>query len=462
MSIKLFDFQHEAVSRAFGVDSILNASDMGTGKTYMTMGELAKVGLTHNVLIVCPNSVKAVWEDAIKAWFPKREYLTLSGSTKRRIDYYGTGFLIVNWEALRLLPELAKIDWDFVIADEAHKAKNRKAKMTRALKRIKATYKRALTGTPMINRPDELWSILNWLYPGKFRSYWWFYEEFVDYYTDDYGYRHVLGPKNIERLHALLTPIMIRYRKQDVLPELPDKYYTTIRVDLDAKQRRAYDAMKRDSLAWLEQLPEDQPLPAPTVLAQLTRLRQFASAYCEIYDPKLEYDTANSKHWTTPVRMTEPSTKLDAMMEILSDTDEPVVIFSQFKQLIKLAFARLNNTPGPFGSNCMFTGDTPERERGEMIKEFQEGKVRIFLVTTQAGGVGITLHRASTAIFLDKTWSPATNLQAEDRLHRIGQANAVQIISIEANDTVDRTIEAKLQNKLKWLRAILNDPEGEA
>jgi SNF2 family DNA or RNA helicase len=151
--------------------------------------------------------------------------------------------------------------------------------------------------------------------------------------------------------------------------------------------------------------------------------------------------------------MSEPSSKLDALMELVGNMgDEPVVVFSQFKQLIRLAERRMVDAGI---SHVTFTGDTPERERGGMIEDFQEGKVRVFLATIQAGGVGITLHHASTAIFLDKTWSPAQNLQAEDRLHRIGQENAVQIINIAATKTVDQVVESTLQRKARWFREIL-------
>ena len=457
MTIKLFPYQVEDIDKMLNLPGFLNANDPGTGKTYEALGELQQVWPLGNVVITCPNSVKSVWEDAIAKMLPFESVLTLDGKSKERIVDYAGGFLIVNWEALRLIPDLKFMEWDYVIADEAHRAKNRKAKMTRALKLLRTNRKRALTGTPVINRPDELWSILNWLYPELFPSYWRFFEEFVEYKVIyPYGYKEVIGVKNVEKLHKLLEPIMCRRRKVDVLPELPDKYYTTIRVDLSPKQKRAYAAMKKDSLAWLEQQPEDRPLEAPTILAQLTRLRQFASAYCFVESDSVMQDWIDvATRPSTRVQMSEPSSKLDAMMDWLSDNEEPVVIFSQFKQLIRLAEQRLIKAGI---HHFTLTGDTPEKTRGTIIEGFQQSHERhVFLATIQAGGVGITLHRASTAIFLDKTWSPAQNLQAEDRLHRIGQRNAVHIINIAANDTVDQVVEEKLQRKIGWMKEILGD-----
>ena len=182
-----------------------------------------------------------------------------------------------------------------------------------------------------------------------------------------------------------------------------------------------------------------QPVPAPVAVAKLTRLRQFAAAFA--------YRDDEGK-----MRMAEPSCKLDALMELLEDTDEPLVVYSQFKQLIRMAEKRLDDEKISYVS---LTGDTPNEARGELVQKFQSGQSRVFLATTRAGGVGITLHRASTVVFLDRSWSPADNLQAEDRLHRIGQKNAVQVIVIQSNGTVDREVEARLELKWSWIRSIL-------
>ncbi len=453
--IDLFDYQREAVNRMLFEPGFILGDEMGLGKTYQALAELReyaaqdhRTDATYKVLIVAPKSVHSVWEDAIVAMGLDWPVLAVDGAHKANVAKYRNGFLIVNSEALRLIPALALHHWDYVIADEAHVFKNRQAKRTKALKKIKADHKRALSGTPFINRPDELWSLLNWLDKKNYGSYWRFFEEYIDYEIGYPGnYKIIKGPKNVDKLRELLKPIMIRRLKADVLKELPDKYYTTIRVDLTPQQRKAYDEMRKDSLAWIEQQPTDAPVAAPMVLARLTRLRQFASAYGVV-------EAAPDVELPTSVRMAEPSSKLDALMDILSDTSEPIVVFSQFKQLIQLAAERTEKTLGK--EYVAFTGDTPQRARANMIERFQRGDVPIFFATLQAGGVGITLHRASTVVFLDRAWSPAMNMQAEDRLHRIGQKNAVQVINIAANDTVDQVVEEKLELKWDWIKRILN------
>ncbi len=450
MEINLYDYQREAVDRMLGESSYILADEMGLGKTIEALAEVKAWsdtnGIDHSphVLVVTPNSAKSVWAEHCTILLPHWSVVVVESKTRQAdLRRYSAGFLIVHWEGLRLMPELAKVDWDFVIADEAHWIKNRKTQRTKALKRIKrVTYRRALSGTPLVNKPDELWSILHWLFPKGFKSYWSFYEEYV-YYIEhpQFGYKIFISAKNVEKLQEALSNFTIRRLKKDVLKELPDKYYTTVRLELGQKQAKAYREMKKESLAWLESQDIETPLPAPTVLAQLTRLRQFACGYAEVAEDG-------------SVLMSEPSNKLDALMDILTSTEDSIVVFSQFKQLIKLAAKRMAEAGISFE---LMTGDTPDSKRGEVIRNFQDGKYQVFMATVQTGGIGITLTAASKCVFLDRSWSPAVNLQAEDRLHRIGQKNAVQIVLLQSRGTVDEAVEQKLDFKWQMIRSILGD-----
>jgi SNF2 family DNA or RNA helicase len=141
-------------------------------------------------------------------------------------------------------------------------------------------------------------------------------------------------------------------------------------------------------------------------------------------------------------------------MEVLDETDGQVVVFSRFKQLVRLVGKRLQRAGISYG---MLTGDTPQEDRGKLVKRFQRGELRVFVGSIAAGGVGITLHASSTVVFLDRDWSPALNSQAEDRLHRIGQKSAVQVIDIMARNTVDLGKMQRLELKKEWIRRILGD-----
>jgi SNF2 family DNA or RNA helicase len=200
--------------------------------------------------------------------------------------------------------------------------------------------------------------------------------------------------------------------------------------------------MKDNMLAWIGE-HEHEAVVAPVVIAQLTRLQQFACAYAI-------FDEEKNKMF-----LSEPSSKIDAVMEIIEELGgRQVVIFSQFSQMIKLIAARLEKK----GITCgKFIGETPADERARIISGFQDGKIQVFAGTISAGGVGITLTAASTVVFTDRSWSNALNLQAEDRLHRIGQKSAVQVIDIIANDTIDRKRIKVIKQKWSWIKRLIGD-----
>jgi SNF2 family DNA or RNA helicase len=258
----------------------------------------------------------------------------------------------------------------------------------------------------------------------------------------------------------------VRRRKQDVLKDLPDKYYTKIWVDLDPKQRRAYDQMRKTMVAWVEdykdELERNDPIIAQAVVAQLVRLQQFADGYMM---PRLDEQdnqiikqkrTKDGDYKDVPQWiMTDPSSKLDTLMDLLRDReDDQVVIFSQFKSVINLLQERLQAEKITYG---LLTGDVSQQDRANNVQAFQSGALRVFVGTIAAGGVGITLTAASTVIFIDRSWSPAINLQAEDRCHRIGQKEAVEIIDLMARNTVDLGKAQQLAVKWKWLQMLLGD-----
>jgi SNF2 family DNA or RNA helicase len=360
---------------------------------------------------------------------------------------------IMNYDALRIIEaDLKKVRWFHIIADEAHKIKNRQAKMSKSLKRIKdVRYKTAMSGTFAPNWPHDLWSVLNWLYPKQFGSFWNFYKEYVEYeVVYPQGFHKVTGVKNEAQLRALIEPFFVRHLKKQqcckhhpegVTPEIPDKYGEDIWVDLLPVQRKAYDQMNKDLIAWVGE-QEDTPLIAPVVIAKLVRLQQFAVGYAEINE-------------FGEVRLSEPSSKLDYVMEILEDNpNKQFVVFSQFTQAINLLGKRMEKEGIP---HVLFTGQTPDAVRSDLIEEFQTGKRRVFAGNIKAGGVGIDLFAASTVIFLDRSWQPGENVQAEDRLHRIGQKDAVQVINLMARDTVDIGRNQTLEQKWAAIRKLFGD-----
>lgn len=451
--VELFPFQFEDVKRLYenDVKSALIANEMGTGKTFeaiawdLLLRSEVPDGVSKKTLVVAPLSVLPSWKQHYEMMTDLRvRVIDRKNRVKFLQDTHNADVFMLHWEALRLLPELQKMKFLHVIADEVHKAKSRKAKQTKALKKIRPTYKTGLSGTPMVNRADELWSVLDWLYPGKFGGYWKFFEKFVQYeIIYPQGFKKVIGTQNVPLLKQAIEPFYTRRLKSDVLKDLPDKYYTPIYVELGTKQRRAYDSMARDMLAWIGE-NEGNPLVAPVVIARLIRLQQLALSYGDIVENK------DGEFVYYP---TMPSAKIDALTDILEDLgDERVVIFSQFSKTINLVEEVLQKKGY---STVKLTGAVSTQNRQKNIEAFQAGKAQVFLATIAAGGTGITLTAASTAVFLDRSWSPADNFQAEDRLHRHGQKNAVQIIDLIAKNTVDLGRRQKLELKWSWIKEIL-------
>lgn len=441
MRRKLYRYQEENVKFALSRPAAIIGDEMGLGKTTTALA-VAEAKKCRAVLVVSPKSVIPMWLREIEACcsIPAFAYPSPIPTDSERFIY------LINWDIIsKQLDNLTKVNWSLVIADEAHKAKNRKAQRTRALKLIPTESKLALTGTPIINRPDELWSILNWLDKRNFRSYWRFFEEYVAYQRAWGGYYIIHGAKNEAALRKLLSDWMIRHEKKDVLRELPDKYYTILPVELSPKQRDMYEEMRQAALVWLDESKDDR-IEAVNALSKLTRLRQICCGTPYIGE-------------SGDIRLSLPSTKVDALLELLDNMTGKVVIFTMFRDVVSM----VEEATREKGIQVVtFMGGATEKERRQALERFQEDdKVKAFVGTIQSGGVGLNLQNASTAVFMDRSWSPADNLQAEDRLHRIGQKNAVHIINIQAEGTVDTYMQSVLLSKASMVRSILAPPQPE-
>jgi SNF2 family DNA or RNA helicase len=465
----------------------LLADDMGLGKTVEAiLIDKVKRGKLEfpnraKTLVIAPLSVIDVWVRHFAEWNPSLIVSAIDPKNRGAMLKKPAHVYIVHWDALRLMPQLNKHLWFHVIADEAHHAKNRKAQMTQALKRIHAENKLASTGTPADDKPHDIWSILNWLYPKKFTSYWRFYNDHVEWDTHPKGgYRIIKGVRNVQKLHEDIRPFYVRRQKEEVLTDLPDKTYSEIHVTLQAQQRRAYEQMKKDMLAWVGE-NEDKPVAAPVAIARLMRLQQFALTHMDVEEGWKQVRMPEGRlkwlleHNQTPhahpdgrlpregfeyapgviYKMVEPSSKLDVVMQLIEDNPhESFVVFSQFKQVANLLSRRLTAAKISYG--C-YTGDTTKVDRDRIVDEFQAGKRKVFVGTIRSGGEGITLTRARTMLFTDRDWSPTKNRQAEDRIHRIGQKNAVQIVDIVANDTVDRGRLQAIDLKWTFIKQLLGE-----
>lgn len=491
---KLYPYQRALVDWAAKHPKLLLADDMGLGKTFQALSSVVEyqirtsgdVGGAGPKLIVCPNSVKGVWAREIKKWLGDDEpYVVLGGSYSARkptpdeaaklnltVDGEGdlprltpvqvrsliimdaiadNAWVIVNWEQLRVKKEeviekgrkrtvevikeplFQDTKWVAVIADEAHRAKSRKSQQTKGLFKIDADMKLALTGTPLQNSPDELWPILRWLFPKEYTSYWRFFDNYVDYYEGQYG-KIITGVKNTDALRFELATRLVRRTKDEVLTELPDKTREMISIPLGSKQRKLYEKAEKEM--WFE---VEQAIKAGDKAAA-----RFAEAAAD-GDYSTTYTVPNGAARTVRLRQVastpallggeDDSAKLDAAVEIIVDAQpKQFVVFSEFVQTCEILAERLRAK----GLNAAtFTGKLSPEGRTEAEDGFQDGEIDVLIGTIAAMGEGVTLTSADTAIFIERHWTPARNEQAEDRLHRNGQKNAVTVLILEAEDTVD-------------------------
>lgn len=432
----LFPYQTVDVEFITEGKRTIEASEMGLGKSacgVATANELE----ANQVLVVAPKSVIYNWESEIKKWANKKDTIIVDGtkSKRKKLLKKEATFKIINYAMLRnnKYPYLFDRKWDLVIFDEAHRLKGRNTAQSKGARQLTANYLTMLTGSPIPNHPHELWHLLHILYPRRFSSYWQFVDRFC--VTEENFFSptpDIVGVKNEKYLKEILTPIMIRNEKKDVLDDLPPKTYKNIELELDKKQKRIYTEMEEDMLTFIN----DEAHKISNSLGKLIRLQQLTLS------PKI----LDSEYKGIGV-------KTKALLDLLEDTDKKVVVFSWFKSYIKILEETLNSKGY---KTAVVHGEKSTEERKKAEKDFWEDKeTRIFLGTIGAAGEGMNLQTTDLLVFMDKSWTPAQNRQAEDRIHRVGQEGNATIISFIAKNTIDVDKEITLQQKEQVINKVM-------
>jgi SNF2 family DNA or RNA helicase len=484
-SITLKDFQEDDYLKIRKQKSGCIGSEMGTGKTHVAIAleqywwqEVKEKlgGRELPSLVVAPLNTFDSWQEKYAMQAPDVDVVTIDRKNReafvRAIRQKKGDVFLMHWDALRLVwKDLRDIEFAVVVADEAHRASNRKAQATQALKKLKAHRRLAMSGTLSGDKPEGLWSPLNWLWPSFYRAYWKFRQHYCVEEVAQQGYRKIVGVQNIESLKAEMRPWYVRHLKREqccehhpngVMAELPEKTYDTIWVDLNPTQKRFYEQMRKNMVAWVNE-NEDSPLAASVVVAQMTRLTQMALATPYIAGTKWvtkKVDGEKVRVEVDDVRLKAPSSKIDAVKEFISDHPEKsFVVFTSSKQAAYLAQQAFEAA----GISAeVLSGDTPQAQREGMVARFGRREYRVFIGVIQAAAEGIDglQHVCDTAIFLDRSWSTIKNMQAEDRLHRGGSEvhDSIQIIDVMARGTLDFGRKQKLEEKWSWIKEILGDP----
>ncbi|MGN0949644.1 MAG: SNF2 helicase associated domain-containing protein [Mitsuokella sp.] len=411
------------------------ADDMGLGKTLQVIAFLlARRGEGRPSLVVTPTSLLYNWLEEIHRFAPELKVMVVAGSKVARElqlqEMRGIDVVVATYDTLkRDIAMYEKITFRYIFLDEAQHIKNPVTKSARAVKRLAAKSRFALTGTPIENTLTELWSIFDFLMPGYLGTQAKFKERY------EVPIVRAEDKKAAKKLQQRVMPFVLRRMKKDVLKELPDKVERKLVGEMTPQQTKVYQAYFMKSQ---HEFSAELRLASPgerrmKILAILTRLRQIAC------DPSLFLESYRGG-----------SGKLDMLEELIDDAmagNHRLLIFSQFTTMLSHIAARLKKKKIDY---FYLDGTTPALTRMKLVRQYNEGSVPIFLISLKAGGTGLNLTGADMVVHFDPWWNPAVEDQATDRAYRLGQQSNVQVFKLIMKGTVEEKIY-ELQEKKKNL-----------
>jgi SNF2 family DNA or RNA helicase len=459
-----------------GKNGVLNANDMGLGKTFESGALIDLLGILFaqkydrlpRILWLTKKTLRYSTMKELRRWNDDRKLVALEGDVKQRefmleLAVGSNAIVVANYDQLNTTG-LDKYEWDLVFMDEVHKLKGgASSKPTQVFLNTKEICHKAkfivpMSGSPIQNHPKEMWTYLHIFAPDRFPDV----RHFERNYCFGWGQRDEDGNPIVsvdwEKIIRAMKDRVIRHSKQECLPDLPDKVREFRYVEMEGKQLEIYNQLRTEFFVWLDD-QKDAALTFTSILAQLTRLRQAAiiPSSMQIKLPTGEVRSVQC----------EESAKIDEAMEILEQlvgAGEQVVVFSsQFNEPLREISRRISNEL--YVRSEILSGESSSRFE-QIENDFQQGDIRVLLVNMKTGGEGLNLQKSdkwpggsNNAIFLDLWWNPKFNEQAEDRLHRQGQKDAVTIHVLQAEGSVDSFIAAKLEEKEQMIEGIMERDE---
>ena len=448
---QLSGFQWLAFLWQHGLGGIL-ADDMGLGKTLQTLamlrhartagdGESAAAVPDKPFLIVAPTSVLTNWSAEAQRFTPDLRVVTIGDTLARRGTSLreviaGADAVVTSYTLLRLdFGAYGAVPWSGLILDEAQYVKNHQSKAYQCARRVSAPFKVAITGTPMENNLMELWSLLSITAPGLFPNP----ERFREYYA-----RPIEKNGNAELLAQLrrrIRPLVMRRTKEQVAADLPEKQEQILEVELHPRHRKLYQTHLQRERQKVLGLLGDVNHNRFTILRSLTLLRQLS-----LHAGLIDESSADI-----------PCAKIDALLEQMEDVvggGHRALVFSQFTRFLRMVRARLEAAGVPC---CYLDGGTTNR--AAVISAFKDGAAPVFLISLKAGGFGLNLTEADYCFLLDPWWNPATEAQAVDRTHRIGQTRNVMVYRLIASGTIEEKVMALKARKAELFTSVI-DSDG--
>jgi len=424
-------YQKQAVKDIFNGKKLISLPT-GAGKTIVALSFEEATDVKRSLFVV-PSPLKKQWKSEAKEFFG-RNAIILEGSPKKRKKILDElpeeAMLVVGYETARVTPELHSIHFEMLCLDEAHKVKNSKTKTYKMLRGIRADTKILLTATPMVNRPTEIFNVVNFAHPHYF-DYWAFHERYVIYEDVWTGRGYVRSPvafKNLTDLHEELKPVMVFKRKEDILSELPEKVSQYYWIDPSPEQKRLhhlYQEMGKEKAVSKNGGEYQQ------VLACLTMMRRVSDS------PEM---LKRSKSPIATMPKNDKAPKVEVLKDdIIPNLEGKTVIFTEYADMADILFRELSS------HNPMLVKGGMDTHK--VIEEFKESEVSDILVSTDVLNFGINLQFASNVVHYDQPWSPAKITQREGRIHRIGQKKNTLFISLITKETVEAYVNSLLKDK---------------
>lgn len=395
----------------------------GLGKTAQSLAFIKHMGFKRS-LIVAPASVKFSWENEVKKW-TRMSCVVVDSKTKLHQIDPDINIWIINYDILKkFLPELLKTHFDHMTGDECQLIKSPGAQRTKAFRQISRNILSIvlLSGTPLLSRPSELFSLLNIIDPKTWNNWYEYGRKYCAAHQTMWGW-DTSGASNVEELHEKIKRYFIRRDKTEVLKELPPKTFIEVPVELNSADAKKYDQAASDFANYLR-LHSGKQAGAIAKTLQAEKLAQLNVLRMLLANGKVD-------------------TAID-LVESIIEAGEKVLVFSSFIEPLQAIQDKFGPTTA-----IMLTGKTPIEERGQLVQRFQEDKkTQVFLGGIKSAGVGITLTAASNVLFLDYSWNPADHQQAQDRVHRPGQvASNVNIYQLSCIGTIDEDLKDILSHK---------------
>lgn len=454
LTVSLYPYQKEGIRFAFEKGRSIIADEMGLGKTIQAIGTaelLRKEGLAEQILIVCPTSLKYQWQREIERFAKNQERsldrpltLVIEGNPMKRKEQYASNvpYKIVSYNCMSNDVKMwGSLETEVLIMDEVQRLKNWKTQISMAARKVHSDYAVILSGTPLENRLEELYSVMEFADNYCLGPYWQFKDNCI--VVDEGG--KVIGYKNLNQVGETARQRLIRRTKKQVALQMPKRQDQNLFVPMTKEQRSLHDAYKEEVaklvLKWRHMhflLEKDRQR-----LLQFLSMMRMACDSTYILDQKTRYDTKVAE-------------VVNILQSIFDNGDEKVVIFSQWERMTRLIAYELDK----MGVGYEYLhGGVPSAKRRDLIVNFTDDpNSRVFL-STDAGSTGLNLQAGSVMINLDLPWNPAVLEQRIARIYRLGQERNVQVINLVAKDTIEEQMLDKLRFKTAMFEGVLDNGE---